>query len=119
MSENQSKNVEVEMNFNSSVASAVGRNDGVIIINSSEDTQALSEFVVEVEKLLRKLETENPQATDLDNFSYVDNGIPITLKERTISAIKAGGESAIDEFILENKYLKVAKSVTKAWINPS
>lgn len=119
MNENQSKNVEVEMNFNSSVVSAVGRNEGIVIVNSSENKQSLLEFVIETKKLLEQLELENPQATDLNKFSLIDSAISPTLKKRTISAVKAGSESAIDEFILENKYLKVAKSVIKAWIGPS
>ncbi|MCL2937925.1 MAG: hypothetical protein MGU50_15835 [Trichodesmium sp. MAG_R02] len=37
-----------------------------------------------------------------------------SLKQRTIAALRAGGRTAIDEFFLENKYLKVGKAIVQA-----
>ena len=42
-----------------------------------------------------------------------------SLKQRTIAALRAGGGTAIDEFFLENKYLKVGKAIVQAWLQPS
>ncbi|MEO1256537.1 MAG: hypothetical protein AAFY41_16845 [Bacteroidota bacterium] len=39
-----------------------------------------------------------------------------TLKRKATNALRAGGEAAIDEFVLENKYLKVGKAIVKAWM---
>jgi hypothetical protein len=36
---------------------------------------------------------------------------------RIAIAQQASGETAIDEFILENKYLKVAKAAVKGWLS--
>jgi hypothetical protein len=119
MMENNSKRVGVEMNFHASVASAVGQNDGIVIVNTTEQNQTLAEAAVEIQNLLRQLEIENPQATEWEQIDYIDAKACPTLRERTIGALRSGGESAIDQFILENKYLKVAKAVTKGWLNPS
>ena len=48
MTESQSKIVEVEMNFNAPVASAMGRNDGLVIINSSEQKRTIAEAAAEI-----------------------------------------------------------------------
>lgn len=115
----QSKRVEVEMNFHAPVTGATGKNDGVININISEQKQTLAEAAAEIQQLLRQLEKTNPSATEAEQVAYVDVAVQSSLKQRTIAALKAGGETAIDEFFLENKYLKVGKAVVKAWLQPS
>jgi 2-succinyl-5-enolpyruvyl-6-hydroxy-3-cyclohexene-1-carboxylate synthase len=118
MAENQSKSVEVEMVFNAPVSSAIGRNEGSVTINVPK-AQPLAEAAAEIQKLLEQLEQINPDASETDQIAYVNAATPMTLKERTVGALKAGGESAFDEFICENKYLKVAKAIIKGWFNPS
>lgn len=116
----QSKNVEIEMNFHAPVTGATGKNDGVININiSAHQKQTLAEAATEIQQLLKQLEETNPSATESEQVAYVDVEVQPSLKQRTIAALKAGGETAIDEFFLENKYLKVGKAVVKAWIQPS
>ncbi len=39
-----------------------------------------------------------------------------SFKRRVINALKATGEAVIDQFILENKFLKVAKATIKGWL---
>ena len=114
----ESKNVEVEMNFNSQVIGATGKNEGIININTS-DRQILAEAAEEIQKLLRQLEKTNPSATELEQVAYVDVTVYPSLKQRTIAALRAGGGTAIDEFFLENKYLKVGKAIVQAWLQPS
>jgi hypothetical protein len=41
------------------------------------------------------------------------------IKQRAIAALLQGGETVIEEFVLENKYLKVGKSILKGWLNPN
>ena len=67
----ESKNVEVEMNFNSQVIGATGKNEGIININTS-DRQTLAEAAEEIQKLLKQLEKTNPSATELEQVAYVD-----------------------------------------------
>jgi hypothetical protein len=119
MTEDKSKNVEVEMNFNAPVTNAVGRNDGLIITNVSERKQIIVEAVAEIQKLLKQFEEQNPQATESEQIIYINATITPTPKERMIGALQAGGESAIDEFVLKNKYFKVIKAIVKGWIDPS
>jgi len=115
----QSKRVEVEMNFHAPVTGATGKNDGVININISEQKQTLAEAAAEIQQLLKQLEKTNPSATESEQVAYVELTVQQSLKQRTIAALKAGGETAIDEFFLENKYLKVGKAVVKAWLQPN
>jgi uncharacterized protein YjbI with pentapeptide repeats len=118
VADNQSKNVEVEMNFHAQVTGATGTNKGIININASEQKQTLAEAAAEIQRLLRQLEETNPTASEPEQVAYVDFAAKPELKERAIAALKAGGETAIDEFFLENKYLKVGKAVVKAWLQP-
>jgi hypothetical protein len=115
----QSKNVEVEMNFNAPVTGATGKNDGIININISDQQKTLAEAANEIQQLLKQLEKTNPSATEPQQAAYIDASIQLNLKQRTIAALISGGETAIDEFFLENKYLKVGKAVVKAWLQPS
>jgi len=118
MVENQAKNVEVEMNFHAPVASAMAKNEGLVIVNASPEKQTLASAASEIQKLLKQLEQTDPQASEIEQIAYVNATTSLSLKERVIGAIKQGGESAIDQFVLESKYLKVVKSIIKGWIKP-
>jgi ubiquitin-protein ligase len=99
-------------------AGAVGRyarSDGNTFIQS-EQKQTLSEVAEEIQKLLKQLETTNPSATQAEMIAYVNDETTPSLKRRTSSALKACGEAAIDEFVLENKFLKVVKATLKGWL---
>lgn len=115
----QSKNVEVEMNFNAQVIGAIGKSDGIININITEQKQTLAEAANEIQRLLKQLEETNPSASESEQVAHVNDKVQPSLKQRTIAALRAASETSIDEFFLENKYLKVGKSVIKAWIQPS
>ncbi len=99
-------------------AGAVGRyarSDNNTFIQS-EQKQTLAEAAEEIQRLLVHLEKTNPSATQLEMVEYVNDETTPSLKRRTASAIQACGEAAIDEFILENKFLKVAKATVKGWL---
>jgi hypothetical protein len=85
----------------------------------SQKRNSLSEVVAEIQRLLRQLEETNPMATESEQISYVNVATKPHLKQRAISALKEGSDTAIDEFVLENKYLKVVKAVAKGWLTPS
>jgi len=86
---------------------------------ASPEKQTLAEAASEIQRLLRQLEETNPTATEIEQIAYVNVAAKPDLKQRAIAALKAGGDTAIDEFFLENKYLKVGKAVVKAWLQPS
>lgn len=86
--------------------------------NSSEQKKTLAEAASEIQKLLKQLEETNPTATEPEKVAYVNDETTPSFKRRVVGAFQAGGETAIDEFILENKYLKVAKAAIKGWLQP-
>jgi hypothetical protein len=87
-------------------------------IHLSEEKKTLAEAASEIQKLLKQLEETNPTATEAEKVAYVNDETTPSFKRRVVGAFQAGGETAIDEFILENKYLKVAKAAIKGWLQP-
>lgn len=83
---------------------------------SLEPQHTLVEAAAEVQRLLQQLEETNPAATEPEQVAYVNIAVKPDLKQRAIAALKEGGETAIEEFFLENKYLKVGKAVIKGWL---
>ncbi|WP_254625891.1 hypothetical protein [Nostoc sp. TCL240-02] len=115
-STNKNEKSEVEMNFHAPVTGATGVNKGVININASERQKTLTESAAEIQRLLKQLEDTNPSASEPEQIAYVNLATKPDFKQRAIGALKEGGEVAIEEFFLENKYLKVGKAVIKGWL---
>ena len=67
----------------------------------------------------KQLEESNPNATEVEQIAYLEDETTPSFKRRVSSALQAAGETAIDEFILENKYLKVVKAACKGWLQPN
>ncbi|MFN6496187.1 MAG: pentapeptide repeat-containing protein [Nostoc sp. DedQUE01] len=93
-------------------------NQGDTTNYAPEQRQNLAEAAAEIQKLLKQLEQTNPTATETEKVAYVNDETTPSFKRRVVGALQAGGETAIDEFILENKYLKVAKATIKGWLQP-
>ncbi len=108
---------KVNMTFNAPVTGVAGNVEGDQNIYASEQKQTLAEAAAEIQKLLKQLEQTNPNATPEQQKAYVDAAIPSTLKQRCVSALIAGGETAIDEFF-DNPFAKVGKAIVRAWIQP-
>lgn len=87
-------------------------------IHLSESRRTLAEAAEELQQLLNQLEQTNPTATESEKVAYVNDETTPSFKRRVAGALQASGETAIDEFILENKYLKVVKSAIKGWLQP-
>ena len=87
-------------------------------IHLPEPRRTLAEAAEEFQQLLNHLEQTNPTATESEKVAYVNNETTPSFKSRVAGALQASGETAIDEFILENKYLKVVKSAIKGWLQP-
>ena len=85
--------------------------------NNPEQKQTLSQAAAEIQKLLKQLEQNNPDATEDDKIAYVNDETTPSFKRRVVGALKAGGETAIDEFF-NNPYVKVGKAIVMAWIQP-
>jgi AbiTii len=106
--------------YNVQQAGAVGkyaRSDNNVFIQSHQK-QILNEAVLEIQKLLEYFEQINHSATQSEMISYVNDETTPSLKRRASAALRACGESVIDEFVLENKYLKVIKATVKGWSQP-
>lgn len=105
--------------YNVHQAAAVGKNarsDNNNFYLSPQQSKNLAEAAKEIQNLLEELEKSNSHATEDQKICYVNDNTTPNFKRRVVSALQAGGETAIDEFILENKYLKVVKEVLKDWI---
>jgi len=83
-----------------------------------EQKQTLAEAAAEIQNLLKQLEQTNPSATEAQQIEHINDETTPKFKKRVVGALQATGEAAIDEFVLENKYLKVAKAAIKGWIKP-
>jgi hypothetical protein len=97
---------------------AIGNKSSAIKIQYNNDkSQSLAEAASEIQKLLEQLEKSNPAATENEQITYV-NIVSPNLKERWKAGLKDGTETAIDEFLLENKFLKVTKAFLMGWLQP-
>jgi hypothetical protein len=104
--------------YNVGQAGAVGkyaRSDGNTFVQFDQK-QTLTEASSEIQKLLEHFEEINPTATQPEMIEYVNDETTPSLKRRASAALKACGESIFDEFVLENKYLKVIKETVKGWL---
>jgi uncharacterized protein YjbI with pentapeptide repeats len=100
-------------------AGAVGkdaRSDGNTFYYSRQD-QSLAEAAAEIQQLLEQLEQINPSATEAEKIDYVNDETTPSFKRRAASALQAGGEAAIEEF-LDNPYINVGKAIVIGWLKP-
>lgn len=81
--------------------------------------QTLAEAAQEIQRLLKQLNETKPTASETEQEDYVNICILPDLKERVVGALKQGGEVALDELVLENKYLKIVKAIIKGWLQPN
>jgi len=106
-------------NYTINQAGAAGKNarsDGNTFIYSKQKPE-LAEAAAAIQNLLRQLEQTNPSATDVEKVAYVNKETTLDFKNRVVSALKAAGETAIEEF-LNNPYVNVVKDAVKGWMNP-
>jgi Tfp pilus assembly protein PilO len=88
-------------------------------IHLSEPKKTLADAATEIQQLLKQLEHTNPTATEVEKVAYINDETTPSFKRRVHGALQASGEAAIDEFISENKYLKVVKAAVKGWFQPN
>lgn len=85
--------------------------------HQSMQNPSLAEAAAEIQKILKQLEQTNPVATEAEKIAYVNDKTHPSFKHRMVSALQAGGETAIEE-LLDNPYVNVVKDAVKGWINP-
>ncbi len=106
--------------YNVNQAGAVGkyaRSDSNTFVCSAKE-RTLAEAAKEIQDLLKNLEETNPGATEDEKIVYINDKTTHSFKSRVAGALQSSGEAVIDEFVLENKYLKVAKAAIKGWLQP-
>ncbi|MDJ0596962.1 MAG: pentapeptide repeat-containing protein [Pleurocapsa sp. MO_226.B13] len=83
---------------------------------NSPQEKTLAEAADEIQKLLQQLEKTNPTATEAEKVAYVNDETTPSFKRRVVGALKAGGETAIEEF-LDNPYVNVGKAAIMGWMD--
>ncbi|MBN3899841.1 MAG: transporter substrate-binding domain-containing protein [Nostoc sp. NOS(2021)] len=81
---------------------------------TSEQKQDLSQFAKDIQRILEKVEKNQPNATEVEKQKIVSYEISPEQRSRIVRALKAGGEKALEE-LLDNPYLNVAIAVVKEW----
>jgi hypothetical protein len=114
-------NISVGSVYNSVVGSQIagnvtGSNNNIVDI--SDQRKTLAEAAIEIQQLLKQLELTNPSASEVEKIAYVNDETTPSFKRRVVSSLQGSSEAAIDEFILDNKYFKVAKATVKGWLKP-
>lgn len=83
-----------------------------------EYDQNLVTDIETIRSLLEQFEYMVPSASEKEKIDFVNDETSSSLKSRIVKALRAGGESAIEEFI-EPSYAKIIKSVIKGWLAKS
>ncbi|NEN88796.1 MAG: HEAT repeat domain-containing protein [Okeania sp. SIO3H1] len=84
----------------------------------SQEKQTLAEAAEEIQKLLKQLESNNPDATDAEKQAFVTASIPPSNRQRFVGALQAGGKEALKE-LLDNPYVNVGVAIVEGWQNPN
>ena len=84
---------------------------------SSQDEKTLAESAKTIQKLIQQFKENKPNATYRETVAYVHNETSPGFKDRVVGALKAAGETAIEE-VLDNPYVNITKDCIKGWMNP-
>ena len=81
----------------------------------TKEEKTLAEALKEIQELLKQLEAGNPTATEAEKIAFLSDQTSPSFKRRVVAALKAAGETSIEEF-LDNPYVNVAKATVKGWV---
>ncbi|MEH1840263.1 MAG: transporter substrate-binding domain-containing protein [Nostoc sp.] len=81
---------------------------------TSEQKHDLSQFAKDIQRILEKVERNQPNATQVEKQKIVSYEIPPEQRSKIVRALQAGGEKALEE-LLDNPYLNIAIAVVKEW----
>jgi hypothetical protein len=87
------------------------------IAHITKKSKPLDRVAQEIRRLLKQLEKTNPTTNEAEKVAYINIATKPELKQRVIAALRSSGEGAIDDLVLEDKYLNVGKAVLKGWIS--
>lgn len=117
--EKQTKNVEVEMNFQKEVIGAAGKVEGDMVVNPK---QSLADSATEIQQLLQILDQSYPSDLPAETQAEIDVAVKgidknPTLKERVVAALQAGGVKALKE-LTDNPYVNILLAAYEGWRAP-
>ena len=107
-------NVEVQQAFHAPTYGVIGNNEGNQNIFISEQKQTLAEAAIEIQQLLKQLESSNPTASKQQQVEFVSMAIAPNRRQKFLSALDSGWKEAIKEF-LDNPYVNVAIAIIEGW----
>ncbi len=81
-----------------------------------EDKQKIKEIAHEIKRILEKIDSKMPNATNKQKQDIVSYEISPEKRNKAVRVLKAGGEEALKEF-LDNPYLNIAMAIVKEWRN--
>ena len=111
---NNRNNVEVQQAFHAPTYGVIGNNEGNQNIFISEQKQTLAEAAIEIQQLLKQLESSNPTASKQQQVEFVSMAIAPNRRQKFLSALDSGWKEAIKEF-LDNPYVNVAIAIIEGW----
>ncbi|MBP0031145.1 hypothetical protein [Roseofilum sp. Guam] len=111
-------NIEVQMNFNSDVNSAVGKAETVNV----NPKQSLADAALEIQQLLQLLNHSYPDDLPADTQAEIEVAVKgiekhPELKERVMGALKAGEIEALKE-LTDNAYVNILVAAWEGFQNP-
>lgn len=84
---------------------------------SSHNEKTLAESAKTIQKLIQQFKEYKPNATHGETVAHVNDETTPGFKRRVVGALKAAGETAIEE-VLDNPYVNITKDCIKGWMNP-
>lgn len=113
------KNVEVEMTFEQEVIGAAGKVMGNQIANPK---QSLANSAVEIQQLIQILNQSYPPDLPADTQAEIDVAVKgikkdPALKQRVVSALREGGVKALTE-LTDNPYVSILLAAYDGWRKP-
>ncbi len=115
MSNTKKDDPKVTQNFTGTFYGVAGNVEGDQNVNTQ--TKTLAEAASEIQKLLKQLEISNPNATEIEKITYVNDETTTSFKRRAVSALQAGSEATVVE-VLDNPYINIIMAIVKGWLNP-
>lgn len=117
--EQMSNPPNVNQTFHGPVTGVAGNVQGDQPITATGQPLPLAAAAAQIQQLLQQLAKTNPTVTTGAQKTVLTAAIPHSVKQRLISAVKAGGKTAIEE-VFDNAYVNVVMSLIEGWqeINP-
>ena len=80
----------------------------------SKHQQTLAEAAAELEQLLKQIEQSNPDTTEEEKVSYLNEKTSLDFRTVVVDALNAVGANGMEEFF-QNSHLDIVKDAVKSW----